>query len=179
MVDRLKVLRRLFRSMKGLRCAALLHGGPGSRLARCFAGCGPPSDTFTGLALLWHASIWGLIARVSLLVCHVINRGSLPHVNVSILPAWSNRALCACVDAAAPLLATPPPGTGGFGAVGQPGSWFEHGGLCPVAGWRGGGVTPGAVLRTRRARTRPTELHLVSATRLFCGIVLLSRPPTA
>ena len=61
-----------------------------------------------------------MIARVSLLVCRVINRDSLPHAIVSILIAWSSRGLYALVSAQQRPCVGASRGGGGPVAVGWP-----------------------------------------------------------
>ena len=84
----------------------------------------PPTHCVT---LIRDCSDRGLIARVSVLVCHVINRDSLPHVIWSILPAWSPSSFMRLCRPSSVSVGYTPSGDRGSGADGQPWFWSTHG----------------------------------------------------
>ena len=99
----------------GVRSGARSFEQSGSTFApSCSLICCPARPT--ACSRLESARI-GVIARVSVLVCRVINRDSLPHAIVSILIAWSSRGLYALVSAQQRPCVVCPPGRGGSVAV--------------------------------------------------------------
>ena len=84
----------------------------------------PPTHCVT---LIRDSSDRGLIARVSSLVCRVINRDSLPHAIGYILTAWSPSSFMRLCRPSSVSVGYTPSGDRGSGADGQPWFWSTHG----------------------------------------------------